>query len=170
MKTPAIKDKKDKITEKFIQHLSELGISKKSHKNYRSDLSHFTGWLLFKVRQWGLYADNLTEATPFLTPKLADEYKKYLLQNKSSPRTINRRLSTLRHLAKFLQLNDILAFDFTEGVSNISLGIKSNSTHPLIIQFKEHLEAERVSKNTIKNYLADIKQFISWLETHPEKN
>jgi len=31
------------------------------------------------------------------------------------------------------------------------------------------LEAEKVSKNTIKNYLSDIKHFINWLETRNGK-
>jgi site-specific recombinase XerD len=53
-----------------------------------------------------------------------------------------------------------------DGIVNISTK-EIPPTSPFIVQFEKHLEAEKVSKNTIKNYLSDIKQFISWLE---EKN
>jgi site-specific recombinase XerD len=53
-----------------------------------------------------------------------------------------------------------------DGITNISTK-KTLSTYPFIIQFEKHLEAEKVSKNTVKNYISDVKQFISWLE---EKN
>ncbi len=57
-----------------------------------------------------------------------------------------------------------------EKVSNIGLGGReTSSTQPLIDNFEDFLKAEKVSKNTIKNYLSDIRQFINWLEdTHAQ--
>jgi len=156
----------NRITKDFFEYLKKLGVSKKTHKNYRSDISHFSGWLLFRLRHWGVVAEELTDAIPFLDTKLASEYKTFLSGNNVAKKTVNRRLSTLRHLARFLTASQILDFDFMDGIANISTK-KTPSTYPFIIQFEKHLEAEKVSKNTIKNYLSDIKQFISWLE---EKN
>lgn len=156
----------NKITKDFFEYLKNLGVSKKTHKNYRSDISHFSGWLLFRLRHWGVTAESLTDAVPFLDTKLASEYKTFLTGNSVAEKTINRRLSTLRHLARFLTASQILDFDFMDSIANISTK-EIPSTYPFIIQFEKHLEAEKVSKNTIKNYLSDIKQFISWIE---EKN
>lgn len=156
----------NKITKDFFEYLKSLGVSKKTHKNYRSDISHFSGWLLFRLRHWGVVAESLTDAVPFLNTKLASEYKTFLTGNSVAEKTTNRRLSTLRHLARFLVASQILDFNFMDGIANIS-SRKTPFTYPLITQFEKHLEAEKVSKNTIKNYLSDIKQFISWLE---EKN
>ncbi len=153
----------NELSKSFFEYLKSLGVSKKTHKNYRSDLSHFSGWLLFRLRHWGVVAESLTEAIPFLDTKLASEYKAFLTGNKVAKKTINRRLSTLRHLARFLTATQILDFNFMDGITNISSKAPS-SDYPFITQFEKHLEAEGISKNTIKNYLSDIKQFISWLE------
>lgn len=151
----------------FLTYLSVLNISPKSLKNYKSDLTHFTGWIILKVRSYGTYIENLTEAIPFLNKNLVWEYKKYLLENSIPGKTINRRLSTLRHLAKHLIVSQVLDFDFMYGIENMSLAKKvSIGTHPLINDFKGYLEAEKASVNTIKNYLSDVRQFLTWLEAN----
>lgn len=154
----------DKITKNFFDYLRDLDISKKTHKNYRSDISHFTGWLIFKLKTLGSYAEELSEAIPFINEKTAWEYKNYLIQNDISENTINRRLSTLRHLARFLTATQIIDFDFMDGISNIQQQEDEEDIHPIVEEFEKHLKSEDVSKNTVKNYLSDVRQFISWLE------
>ncbi len=155
----------DKIESLFLQYLASLSISQKTLKNYKSDLLHFTGWLILKVRSYGVFAESLADSLPFIKNEVVSEYKNFLTQNHEPAKTINRRLSTLRHLARFLIQAQILDFDFMAGVSNItsSKNIKI-SQHPIVIEFQKHLESQNVSKNTIKNYLSDIRQFLSWLE------
>lgn len=151
--------------DEFLTYLSALNISPKSLKNYKSDVSHFTGWIILKVRSYGAYIDNLTEAVPFLNKNLIWQYKAYLIENSIPGKTINRRLSTLRHLAKHLLASQILDFDFMEGIENITQTKKPTfSAQPLISSFKTHLEAEKASKNTVKNYMSDVRQFLTWLE------
>lgn len=155
----------DKTTKEFIKYLESAGISTNSVKFYKSDLNHFTGWFLLRIRSLGILADELTQAIPFLKTSHCKEYKKYLLENKVSVKTINRRLSTLRNLSRFLLQSQILNFNFTEGLTNITTaGEEKVQIHPLIEGFQKHLEAEKVSKSTIKNYIADIRQFIGWIE------
>ena len=157
----------DNISGSFYEYLARMGISPKSVKYYRSDLSHFSGWIILKIRSWGVFAESMSEVIPFLSTRIAQEYRSFLTQNSISPKTVNRRLSTLRHLSRFLVLSQISNSDFMEGISNISIGsFQSSSMHPLILGFQQRLEAEKVSKNTIKNYLSDIKHFINWLETN----
>ena len=154
-----------KFLNSFLNYLSSSGVSDKSLKYYRSDISHFTGWIILKVRTWGIFAETVTEIIPFINTRLAHEYKIFLTQNNISPKTVNRRLSTLRHLSRFLLASQIANSDFMEGIANIDISAShSPSIHPLITLFEKKLEAEKVSKNTVKNYISDVKHFINWLE------
>jgi site-specific recombinase XerD len=161
----------NKLSKAFYDYLSVSGISSKSLKFYVSDLSHFTGWVILKVRSWGVFAETLSEILPFIDSKLAREYRSFLLHNDISPRTVNRRLSTLRHLARFFVLSQLASSDFMDGIENIDISASSRtlSMHPLIAEFEKKLEADKVSPNTIKNYLSDIKHFINWLETRSQQ-
>jgi site-specific recombinase XerD len=164
------KDIFDKITKDFLNYLSSLGISPKSFKNYKSDISHFTGWLIFKAKTWGVLAETLTDTIPFLNQDLASQYKNYLLENKIAVKTVNRRLSTLRHLANFFIVSQILDFNFMEGIANLSSNpsFQKGKYQYLIQGFNDHLASQKASPNTIKNYLSDIKHFVSWLEEKGE--
>ena len=160
----------NKFLASFLSYLSTAGVSDSSLKDYRSDISHFTGWTILKVRSLGIFAESLTEVIPFINTKLAHDYKNFLTQNNISPKTINRRLSTLRHLSRFLLASQISDSDFMEGILNITGGThQAPLIHPLLSQFQKDLEAEKVSKNTVKNYLSDVKHFINWLETRNGK-
>jgi len=157
----------DSTKKEFIKYLDSLGLSPKSHKNYRSDLSHFLGWAILKIRSFGSYVESLSEIIPFLTVSLAREYRDYMDKNATPPKTINRRLSTLRHLSRFLTASQIADSDFMNGIENIGTGHRKKATiDPVIANFRSYLEGQKVSPNTIKNYLSDIKQFMTWLETN----
>lgn len=143
--------------------LNSIKISKKSLKYYRSDLSHFIGWIFLKIKTLGILADDFNQAVPFLSHDLLDEYKSFLILNKVALKTINRRLSTLRHFSKYLILEDILQFDFMDNIVNVQKE-ESNLLHNhLIKDFSRFLESQKVSQSTSKNYIADINQFISWI-------
>jgi site-specific recombinase XerD len=157
----------DSIKENFYQYLKNLGISAKSHKNYKSDITHFTGWLILKIRSFGSYIESLTEAVPFLDRDIAHEYRNFMLTNKIPVKTINRRLSTLRHLAKYLFSNEIIDSNFMGSVENVSQRphLKS-SIEPIIEEFRSYLVNEKVSQNTLKNYISDVRQFLIWIEAN----
>lgn len=152
----------DKIFDLFLAHLDETGVTSKTLKFYKSDISHFTAWLLLRICTLGTEAENLTEAIPFLSKSIAFEYKKFLLDNGVAKLTTNRRLSALRNLSRFLTASQIMDFDFMEGLSNLSN--ETDETYPLLYEFKKYLKDEKISNNTIKSYLSDVKQFISWAE------
>lgn len=161
----------DTVRKEFVKYLDSLGLSPKTHKNYRSDLNHFLGWAVLKVRSFGGYAESLSEIVPFLSSELCHDYKNYMSGNNAPAKTVNRRLSTLRHLAKFLTATQVVDTDFMGGIGNIHFGTKKDvSVGPIISDFRSYLEAEKVSPNAIKNYLSDIKQFMTWLETNNVNN
>lgn len=157
----------DHISEAFIKYLASLRLSPKSFKNYKSDLNHFIAWALLKIRSYGSYIESLTEATPFLSTQLAKEYKNYMQLNSFPIKTINRRLSTLRHLSRFLLSSQAIDSDFMAQVENISIAkTKRTNLTPIIKEFQGYLEAEKTSANTVKNYVSDIRQFLTWLEAN----
>lgn len=157
----------DSIKINFVKYLDNLGLSPKTHKNYRSDLNHFTGWLILRVRSFGSYIETLSEGIPFLNKKTAFDYRAYLFENKIPVKTINRRLSTLRHLSKFTVLSNLSDSDFMDGVLNISEGKSFKQIPSAVLQsFQTYLEAEKVSKNTVKNYVSDVRHFLAWLENN----
>ena len=159
----------DSLKKDFIDYLSSLGVSATSLKNYKSDVSHFLGWSILKIRSFGSYIESLSELLPFLSANLAGEYKKYLIENATPDKTINRRLSTLRHLSRFLTKTQAINSDFMNEIENITeAALIKIANHPLIDEFKSYLQAQKISHNTIKNYTSDIKQFFSWLETNQE--
>ena len=159
----------DSVKKDFVKYLDSLGLSPKTHKNYRSDLGNFLGWAIKKIRSIGSYVQSLTDLVPFLSRDLAEEYKNSMIEETVPAKTVNRRLSTLRHLSRFLVEAQITDFDFTEGLENISFKIKKVVTeNPAVTDFKSFLEKEKVSPNTVKNYLSDIKHFISFHPSLPE--
>ncbi len=154
----------------FEYYLQKLGVNSKSIKNYKSDISHFFAWAKNKLKNVGAYVESLPELSPFLNKQFISEYLSDMALKSLPRKTVNRRLSTLRHLSKHLVAIQVIETDFMEGIQNlgsekpkVKVGL---SDHPSIEEFRSYLEAEKVSKNTIKNYLSDIKQFLSWLENN----
>lgn len=146
----------DIVKQNFFEYLKSLGLSSKSHKNYRSDLNHFSQWLISEVRSMGSSVDTFSEAIPFLNPEIANEYKSRMSKENVSVKTVNRRLSTLRHLSRFLVSSEIIDFDFMKGETNITQA--QDYTSDIVNRFAKFLEGEKVSQNTSKNYLSDVRQ------------
>lgn len=158
-------NKLDSAKKNFVKYLESLGISSKSLKNYKSDLSHFASWVIARVKGFGSYIDTLAEAIPFLSEAMALEYKDHMIAGHVPSKTINRRLSTLRHFSRSLLASQLTDTDFASGLENISSSrVVKNNSSPLISEFGTYLEAKKISKNTIKNYLSDTRQFLAWLE------
>lgn len=149
------------MVENFLKYLISLGLSSKSLKNYKSDVNHFSSWFIRTIKNLGVSIESFAETIPFLKPETADEYKKFLSKNNVPVKTVNRRLSTLRHLSQFLVSEQIINFDFMKGKTNIAQG--KNNGFDIVDDFAKFLEKEKVSENTRKNYLSDIRQLFQSL-------
>ena len=131
-------------------------------KNYLSDFRHFWQWLKLKT----LADENQTPSPLLIVAKIdsqiLENYKKYLSANKIAKSTVKRRLSTVRVFCQFC-LNQRLvnrnpALGLTNPIKKIDR--KEKEINDLISQFGAHLKSQGSSKNTIKNYVADIRQYL----------
>ncbi len=155
---------KTNIKKAFKEYLRAQDISIISIKNYISDINHFSSWFIFKIKTWGASPETLAEAIPFITKGTASKYKSFLIKKNISSKTINRRLSTLRHFGRFLYSIEALDYNFAKNIKNIREKDKKSKIGSLISQFEQHLINEKVSRNTVKSYLSDTRQFLNWLE------
>lgn len=151
------------IKNDFSSYLVRVGISKATIRNYRSDITHFLHFI-FGV----LNIDTTSNAAIYdifgtMDTNTGATYKEYMLASHIPQRTINRRLATLRHFSTFLRLKGAIKDDFVEGVQNVQRHNSSKNT-PLITQYRRQLIQSGQSKNTIKNYISDVRHFLNWVK------
>jgi hypothetical protein len=79
-------------------------------------------------------------------------------------------LSTLRNLSRFMVATQIIDFDFMDGLTGAGITPNVKSADPILEKYAKHLESQKASKNTIKNYVADVKHFISWVNSRQLPN
>ena len=137
------------LPESFRNHLKTQKVSSATVKNYVADVNHFLKWFKSCHQTTG---QNIFRS---FTDKTLTQYRKHLLKNNSPLSTINRRFSALRKFGQFAQSKGWLK-------KNPALKIKNEAG--VIVKFKKHLEKEKVSPITIKNYLSDVRHFLAWLE------
>lgn len=158
----------DEIVQGFLENLYTEDISKVSIANYHSDIKHFFSWFARKINLSGVYVETFSDILPFLKKESGRNYKESLVQVKLPASSINRRLSSLRRISRFLLSRGLLAFDFMEATGNVGKYQKESQmtlvSNPLLTQFEKHLAMESSSKNTVKNYVSDVRHFLSWLE------
>jgi site-specific recombinase XerD len=140
----------------FKSYLIDKKLSKVSVKNYLSDIRRFNLWSA-KNKKAGFKQEFFSQ------------YKHYLYLKKTPVKTINRYLSSLRQFGQFLKAKKIVLKDPTQGLENIEAGNKARrpkkpqAQRVLLDKFKTSLVGQGLSPATIKNYLADINQFLSFL-------
>lgn len=152
------------LPKKFESYLLEsLRVSGKTLRDYRADLSHFSGWAILYLKSQGVIIENFDSVVPYFSSQLIAGYKGYHLENGIPESTINRRLSTLRNLARFLILAGLIQNDPTRIVSNLRKELADEEKITILIEdFKKHLEKEGISRITLKNYISDIRHFLAW--------
>ncbi len=137
-------------------------------KNYLVDIRHLFSWLTFKLAAENKISlatksilENLEEKIKFLTPRLLEEYKTYLLANNIAKSTINRRLASVRIFCQFCQNNGLLEQNPGENLTNLPVfKTAEKKIQDLVSKFGSWLKDQRISKNTIKNYTADVRRYL----------
>jgi len=143
----------------FKKFLLAENVSPITLKNYLSDLRHFLGWTVLKLKaQDKKNFENLSplEFLNQIDESLLEEYKNYLVVNAIPAKTINRRLSTLRKFFSFCISQGWLKENPAKKIQNLKLKIDS-----IISSFALSLEKENLDQKTIKSYLEVVQEFLS---------
>ncbi len=154
------------IIEDFKKYLLSQKISTISINNYLVDLRNFLEWFILSLKT-NLVDFDESQSFSLLsnlnTSKL-EEYKSFLLNNNSAPKTINRRLSTLRRFSLYCKDSAYTQFNSAQFIRNS--GTKNNDiplSTSIINEFSRDLSQNKISALTIKNYVVDIRQLLSFL-------
>ncbi|MEK9176448.1 MAG: site-specific integrase, partial [Patescibacteria group bacterium] len=122
-------------------------------KNYASDVNRFIAWFENKFQKTFEPSEvNSSTLNIFKTDYLT----------KYSASSVDRNLSTLRKFFTFLKLDGQISHSPFE----LEVSSQESEVDPWRIKdFKNHLYVFNASHLTIKNYIIDVKQFLSWVET-----
>lgn len=140
----------------YSSYLKQEKYSDNTIRNYLSDLSSYFRW---SVNQG--YAQNLQDYSKFLTVSTLSTYFSLIQQQKS----YSRSLASLRSFCQFALNQNFIHKD----VVNSALQNLSKNSNQLLEQFSAYLKKQKVSDNTLRNYLGDVNQYLSWLNEHPTK-
>lgn len=158
----------DEIIGKFKVYLNTENISKGSARSYLSDSRHFLGWLVsFLEESKMLPSDHqslITDHLEFVNEKLLEAYKDYQMAINVPVKTINRRFSALRKFGTFCHVRLDFKMNKFDTLRNISKEDEAPKIDYRVEDFRLELWKNKAGKTTIKNYLSDVKQFISWCE------
>ena len=142
--------------EKFTQYLTsqKQKPSKATVKNYKADIRQFINW--FQAQ----FDKKFKPGT--ITYELLESYKKSLTHLSTS--SIERHLSSLRKFFYFLKIEGLISKNpFEKKMENGKW--KMENTDPWYLKsFKDYLYVYNASHLTIKNYIMDIRQFLTWAE------
>jgi len=152
------------LPELFKLYLQIQKVSPITVKNYVVDVNHFLEWLAQKT---GIKHQIVGKAIfGLFTIETIEEYKQDLLLLRTPLSTINRRLSTLRKFGQFGLKQGWLTENPANKIANAdsdSLSKNKDQNVKVLLEFQKQLEKEKVSPLTIKNYLSDLRHFLSWL-------
>lgn len=156
------------LPELFRRYLKTQKVSQVTIKNYVVDINNFFGWLTTKT---GIHHRVAGKGIlKLLTQETIEEYKTDLLFQNTPLSTINRRLSALRKFSQFVVNQGWLARNETPKVENLQPKVlqsaKPSPKKKILIKFQKHLEQEKISRITVKNYLSDLRDFLTWLEVN----
>lgn len=135
----------------FLLFLRSKKLSDKSIKNYVSDYRQFSLWT----------AKNNYSEYQSQTYVL---YRNFLQNNRKPIKTINRYMASLRQFGAFLKEKNMAMVNPALALTNIiNLPTNQFKTDRELNKFKESLIKERMKPATIKNYIADVNQFLEFI-------
>ncbi|MCL5439031.1 MAG: site-specific integrase, partial [Patescibacteria group bacterium] len=127
--------------------------SKATIKNYLADIRKFISWYQSKYQRQ-FESQNISYLT-------IEEFKKDKAESASAS-SVDRYLSTLRKFFYYLKVKGLVSYTPFEIEKNNKQRQDSDPWH--IKDFKNNLYIYNASHLTIKNYIIDVKQFLTWAE------
>lgn len=141
-----------KIKTNFRKYLQDQQLAKSTIKNYVSDLRHFLDWLASSHQQVNINNFNYNQFRA---------YKNYLSQNDVGRSVVRRRLAGLKKFGEFLKTENLTN---TNPAAHVKPNPPRITVYQQLKEFKKFLKDHDLSKSTIKNYMADVSQFVHWTE------
>jgi site-specific recombinase XerD len=147
----------------FRQNLIAENSSSLTVKNYLSDLRHFIGWAILKLKtknsKLKINKASCEEFVALIDTKFIEEYKQYLAANNIPQKTINRRLSTLRKFFTFCIIQGWRRDNPAKKVNNLIA-----DKNRLLSDFQQYLMQKRdLADNEIENINNDISSFLNFI-------
>ena len=133
----------------FLQDLKKCDLTPKTISAYQHDISLFTKWVLeiSPLRK----ASTLTEIDII-------EYRQHLLDTNLKPATINRRISSIQRLCRWLVGNKILSTDVSRTIKQVNVvsnrcpsGLKASEVQ-LLLQTAGQSKHGHAKRNYGLNY------------------
>jgi site-specific recombinase XerD len=155
------------IRQTFKLYLNQAGVSPATSRNYLSDLNHFLSWLSLETRKTHHPLPLSPAALPTaLSSKMIKKYYFYLVENQVPTATVRRRFSSLRKWGQQITASDWIAANpfLTANYPQVPHPLRDISTSDIFRKFKTSLEKEGTNPSTIRNYLSDVRHFVTWLE------
>ena len=143
------------LLDKFVKYLAsqKQKPSKTTIKNYKADVRQFIDWFNNQFHK------KFKPGT--ITYELLESYKKSLTHLSTS--SVERHLSSLRKFFTFLKLEGIISKSpFELRTPNSELRTPNDPWQ--LRSFKDYLYVYNSSHLTIKNYIMDVRQFLTWAE------
>ena len=113
-------------------------VSANSLKNYLSDINNFIAFI------------------PSFDEVGLKKYLDYLAKVPKS--TKSRRIFSLKKFLNFLYQNKYIFDDLARYLKQAP----TDHSAKILKDYRNHLEASKASKNTVKNYISDIKHFLNY--------
>src|SRR3989344_8976263 len=155
MSSPILPDYTEIFLQDFADYLKRLQVSLSTYKNYLSDVRYFFNWSATHPQT----SDHIL-SLPTLTSFRDSQISQPLT-------TTNRRLSAIRKLCQFAFSNQLIATDPSSQLTNLTALSPSDPHQDILSRFTSFLRSQKVSPITIKNYISDIRLFLS-LNIQPE--
>ncbi len=144
------------ITDGFSSWLNHLNYSTNTIRSYLADVSKFYDYL--STRKSDLLS---SKTTHLFTVNLLRNY----LSSIYGQNNYNHQIASLRLFCQFCQDQSLLPADtFTKAYQPLPQGGNSEKStiDTVLAEYKQFLQLQKASPNTIRNYLADIKDYLLW--------
>lgn len=157
------------LTAQFKAYLLDNHLSSVSVKNYVSDINKFLNY-------WETTSEESLRATSEVGRSHSSEvnipnqedfqnYYNKITQNNTPSQTLKRYQSSLRKFGQFLKEEYLMPKNPAELSRDAIYGVSTQQIdlEKMIDAFAKSLEKAQAKPATIKNYLADTRQFLDWI-------
>lgn len=148
---------------KFENYLISQKYGLVTIKSYVSDLHIFLVWLnsVFDIATLGHDESPEYRIAQLLTAQTLHGYFAELASKKTPEKTILRKMSSLRLLCSFCISQQWMHENPVRQIRISRISEHKDNPYKLISEFRTYLRELKTADSTVKNYLADIKEFIN---------